>query len=493
MDRIGGRSRLQQVAGASARGSQAGLASPDAGPAGAGAGAAAADAARPAAPGRLAEPGRERQRALRNAVAAAGLMSLADQRAAVSARPLAKQMEKLVKASLHVGHLDTDVSDRLQTNAGVLADKGINTPEKLRSFLKSAWRHDAALAVGLLGFTGNAGYAVGMELASEKLVAMLPAQILKNPSFLGLLVGLGVGALDVAISVVGKAAFGPLVYNGADGMSKLPGSIPVPSSAERALSAVAEATAANFLKNAPRLVAPAVQAGVEALLEGRPKPSIHALTADRIDIALDGGLGFVSSAALQFNNLAGKTPGYDARLLLREDLGAVIDKTRSGVAASAIQVAGSVGAALAQPTVPLAVVATIGVFISQLFAANASIATGGPSPDQLPPGDADLVTTTYKRMSSVATMALMTAAIEFGAPIVGAAAAAGGKTLANATGHAAAGLARVASATAVRSSAYMSAAAGSLPNIGLPNIGAWMHAILGNGAPAEDPGRSLPV
>jgi hypothetical protein len=391
----------------------------------------------------------------------------------LSDRVVAGQLQGVVMASLGVRELSPDVEARLVENAGVLRGKGFDTAEKVEGLLKSAWRHDSILAVGALGLTGSAGYAIGMELASEKLVAKLPGHILRNPSAMGMVVGLGVGVLDVAISVMGQATVKPLIYNGAEGNALLPPSIEVPRGAEAIMDSIKLATSANFLKNLPRLPAPGLQAFAERHLHGVQDGSILRRTADRIDVGLDAGLGIAASAAVQFKNLTGAT-GYDARMLLRSDLGGVIDKMQGSYKDSLANVARSVGSALTQPAVPLAVVATVGVFISELFAANAMIDSAGHaaagSHGALPADRADWSVMTGKRASSVALMALMTATIEFGAPIV----AAGADRLSGAaTGAAKAAAGKVSDAT-MSAIAFVGESAGRLPN-----IGAWVTQRLG--------------
>lgn len=393
---------------------------------------------------------------------------------------IANRLHHLVVASFgSMDRVPADIEGRLLENAGVLRAKGYDTPEKVQGLLKAAWRHDAGIAVVGLGLTGNAGYAIGMGLASEKLVAKLPLDILQNPATVGMLVGLGVGGLDVAISVLGKAAMKPLLYNGAEGNAHLPPSVKVPSSAEAIMDSMKLATSANFLKNAPRMAAPALQSLIEHQLDGVQNSSINRLTADRVDTALDGGLGFAASAYVQFRNLTGAT-GYDARMLLRDDLGAVIDKMQRSYTDSAIDAAKGVGSALLQPAVPLAVVATIGVFISELFAANSAFDSVGHRPGgshgHLPDDRADWGVMTGKRASSVALMALMTATIEIGAPIVGAAAQAATEATVNAAGKAKDKITGAASSAA----SFISGAAGHAPN-----IGAWVAQRLGLQAQAS--------
>jgi len=386
---------------------------------------------------------------------------------------MASQLQGTVMASLGVQELSRDVEARLVENAGVLREKGFDTREKVAGLLKTAWRHDAVLAVGVMGLTGNAGYAIGLEVASEKLEAKLPPHILRNPSLVGMLVGLGVGGLDVVISVMGKATVKPLLYNGVEGNANLPPSIEVPRGAEAIMNSMKLATSANFLKNMWRIPAPGVQAFAERHLHGVQDGSILRLTADRIDVGIDAGLGIAASAAVQFKNLTGTT-GYDARMLLRSDLGEVIDKMQSSYRDSLVNVARSVGLALMQPAVPLAVTATVGLFISELFAANSMIDTAGHaeagSHGALPSDRADWSVMTGKRASSVALMALMTATIEIGAPIV----AAGADRLSGATKDAAKAAASKVNHAAMNAIAFVGESAGRLPD-----IGAWVKQRLG--------------
>jgi hypothetical protein len=379
---------------------------------------------------------------------------------------MASRLGQMLGTSLGtIDRTSPDIESRLVENAGLLRARGFDTPEKVQALLKAAWRHDAGIAVAGMGLTGNAGYAIGMELASEKLVAMLPPHILRNPPMLGMVVGLGVGALDVAISVMGQATMKPLLYNGTDGNAHLPASVKVPSGAEAIMNSMKLATSANFLKNLPRVGAPAIQSFFEQRLQGVSNGSIQRLTADRVDVALDAGLGFAASAAVQFKNLTGAT-GYDARMLLRDDLGDVIDKMQRSTKDSLVDVAKSVGNAMMHPAVPLAVNATIGLFICELFAANSMIDSAGHSAagshGHLPPDRADWSVMTAKRASSVALMGLMTATIEIGAPIVGAAAQSATEAVVAGAGKA---KHKIADATATAMN-FISATAGHVPDIG---------------------------
>lgn len=335
--------------------------------------------------------------------------------AAAPAEDLRLAMENLVRGHV-TGALRDDVKARLDANATVLAGAGITTPAALNRFMSECWRHDSGLAAGALGLTGNAGYFTGMTLANEKFVAMLPKSILGNAPLLGALVGLGVGALDVLISVAGAAVLKPKLYNGEGG--NLPPSVPRPSDLHTWMKAVGEATGLNLLKNSTRPMAPPLQALYEKSQGHLPAGSIDRLWSDRIDVSLlDGGLGFASAAIKEVLKLGHGAP-YDLRLLLRDDLQGVVDKKNGTVQDSAGAMARRAAGALAAP-VPVAVVGVIGAFISALFAANTTIDQYGHSQvDPVPADRADPGIMAIKRTSSVVMMGAMTAAIELGAPLV---------------------------------------------------------------------------
>lgn len=343
-------------------------------------------------------------------------------RRAFAAATVQGVMLQVVSARLGPGPLAEDVTQRMITNAQVLRRANITTGQAVRDFVSDCYRHDALLATTGLGLTGNAGYFVGMTAANEKLAALLPQSILTNPPALGAVLGLGVGALDVLISVAGGAALEPKLYNGTDG-AQLPPSVPQPSALHVWVKNVARATGLNVLKNLTRPIAPLVQGAVEGALGHAPPGTIDRIWSDRIDASvLDGGLGFMSTAAKELLKLGDGVP-YDLRLLLRADLDAVIGKVQGNDPPGAV--AGRVGRALASPAVPLAVVATIGAFISALISANTAIDEHGHARlDPLPPDRADMGITVAKRVSGVLAMGLMTAAIEIGAPLVGKGAAA---------------------------------------------------------------------
>jgi hypothetical protein len=264
---------------------------------------------------------------------------------------------------------------------------------------------------------------------------------------------------------MGGATMKPLIYNGTEGNAHLPGSVKVPGGGDAIMASMKLATSANFLKNSPRIAAPAIQALVENRLDGVTNGSITRLTADRVDVGIDAGMGFVASSYVQFQKLTGAT-GYDARMLLRDDLGAVIDKMERSYMDSAIDAAKGAGAALMSPAVPLAVTMTIGLFISELFAANSAIDSAGHSPHgshaQLDANHADWSVMTAKRASSVALMALMTAAIEIGAPIVGGVAQAATEATVDAAGKAKAKV----TGAATSAMSFISTTAGRMPDIG---------------------------
>lgn len=308
-----------------------------------------------------------------------------------------------------------DVVARLERNTEVLFTKGIDTPKKLHDFLSQAWRHDATLSFIGMGFADGAGYMAAMTAANEKLVAMLPLALLKNPSLLGLAVGVGVGAVDVFTSVVGGAIIKPGIYNDYGGNARLPASLRPDPHAEIVKNAGVSA-GLNVAKNLPRTVEPYIQAAIE----GRGDHSVNRAWADRIDATfIDGFGGMLAAGAKNVMKLSQTVP-YDARMLLRDDLPEVIDKTQASwgdrikaMGPSALQGAKS----LVTSPVPVAVVATVGLFASELFAANASIDLAG-SPAELPPDRADAGMLAGKRASSVMLFGLMSGLIEIGAPYV---------------------------------------------------------------------------
>ncbi|GKT26155.1 hypothetical protein AVHM3334_20215 [Acidovorax sp. SUPP3334] len=308
-----------------------------------------------------------------------------------------------------------DVAARLARNTAVLLQKGIDTPEKLQTFLSQAWRHDAILSFAGMGLADGGGYFAGMTAANEKLVAMLPLALLKNPSLLGLALGVGVGAVDVFASVVGGAIVKPKIYNDYGGNLQLPPSLRAEPAAELLKNAGISA-GVNVAKNLPRIAEPFIQAAVE----GRGDHSVDRLWADRIDASfIDGGLGMVAAGAKNVMKLSQTVP-YDARMLLREDLPEVIDKTRAswGDSFKAIGPAALQGAkSLVTSPVPVAVVATVGLFVSELFAANANIDLTG-SPASLAPDRADAHMLAQKRASSVMLFGVMSGLIEIGVPYV---------------------------------------------------------------------------
>jgi hypothetical protein len=149
-----------------------------------------------------------------------------------------------------------DVQDRLRTNADALALAGIGTPAQLKRFTKECHHHDLRCAAFGLGFTNNVGYAVGMTAANEKLVSLLPASILSNPPLTGLIVGLGVGGLDVLCNVVGGKIANDRMFNGKDGNRKLPPSMPDHSQTVLGfLKSISRAALLNVAKNATRVAA----------------------------------------------------------------------------------------------------------------------------------------------------------------------------------------------------------------------------------------------
>ncbi len=291
------------------------------------------------------------------------------------------------------------------------APQGAPVPAQLQRFIKECHHHDLRCAAFGLGFTHNVGYAVGMTAANEKLVSLLPPSILSNPPLTGLIVGLGVGGLDVLCNVVGGKIANDQMINGRAGNSRLPPSVPDHSQTVLGfLKSLSRATLLNVAKNATRLAAPRAVASRNGGLAER-------VWADRIDATfLDGGLGFVSNAADAVMAL-NDGQAYPVRLLLREDLDDVLDKKNAGMGEAARQGLrsarqGAMGL-VASPT-PLIVTATIGAFVSALFAANATIDIAGTAAAEarrgraIPKDLADPAMLLAKRASSTAFFGVMT-------------------------------------------------------------------------------------
>lgn len=307
-----------------------------------------------------------------------------------------------------------DVQDRLRTNADALALAGIRTPAQLQRFTKECQHHDLRCAAFGLGFTNNVGYAVGMTAANETLVSLLPASTLGHPPLTGLIFRLGVGSLDVLCNVVGGKIANDQMFNGSDGNRKLPPSVPDHSQTVLGLlKSLSRAALLNVAKNATRLAEPHALASRNDGLAGL-------VWANRIDATfLDGGLGFVSNAADAMMALNDGQP-YAARLLLREDLDAVIDKKNASAGQAArrgLRSAGDGALNLVTSPTPLIVTATIGAFVSSLFAANNAIdlsltaAAEARRGSAIPKGLADPSMLVAKRASSTAFFGAMTATL----------------------------------------------------------------------------------
>ncbi len=332
------------------------------------------------------------------------------------ALPVLRSARDRVRALLEPAQAcDAAVVRRLRRNAQVLLGKGIDTPEKLQRFLADAWRHDALLGFAGLGFSNGAGYMAGITAANEKLLSLLPADLLRHPARLGFLAGLGVGALDVLVKVVGNAVIAPRLYNGPSGLERLPGVLRPDVHAER-IRNVGLSVGFSVAKNLPRVAEPVVQAAIE----GRGDHSVNRAWADRIDASLlDGFGGMLAAGARSVHSLSQSVP-YDARMLLRSDLGEVIERMRRPWRESLQEIgpAALEGAkSLVTSPVPVAVVATVGCFIAELFAAGEAIDRAG-TPAGMPADRADAGMLSAKRASSVLLMGLMSGTIELGVPYV---------------------------------------------------------------------------
>ncbi len=266
------------------------------------------------------------------------------------------------------GHRPPDVMTRMLANAEVLHNAGFDTPEKCDAFAKNCWTHDATLAGLGLGVASNLGYELGMTSAAEVWAGLLPKEVLSNPNAFGTVVGLAVGGLDVAIGVVGGAASGSRILNGRCD-DKMPPSIEAPSAMKTFTKDVLTSTLLNYAKNSVRVLAPPIQNAIE----GRGG-FINRDVSDRTDVQIDGGGGFISNGIDKVLKL---NPGtYTQRLVLRDDLKDVIDKTNDSWGKATLDVVSGAarGAkALVTSPVPVAIALTIGGFINTLFASNSAI------------------------------------------------------------------------------------------------------------------------
>jgi hypothetical protein len=320
-----------------------------------------------------------------------------------------------------------DVVQRLQANANVLVRMGIDTPEKLQGFLTHCYRHDACIAAGALGLAGSLGYFAGITGSVEAALPALSPHFAQNPALLGLIVGMGTGALDAYIGALGSGMGERRIYNGTAGNGKLPRSVKDPArSAEGLLSNITRSVALNVAKNAPRVLVPFLLAADELRRAGASDGTVPRRLADRIDlIGLDGFGGLFSVGAGKALKLGQGVP-YDARMLLRSDLERVVDKTRQSWQQAAADVAGGVGDGVRvafTSTVPVAVTVTIGLFVTNMLTGNAQIdsslselasaARGQP----IPADRADMVMLALKRLHSTAVAAALTGAVEVVVPL----------------------------------------------------------------------------
>ena len=349
------------------------------------------------------------------------------------------------------GPLAPDVSVRLNENAATLVQAGIDSPERLQTWVWACQGHDRRLAVIGLGFAKNVGYAVGMTAANEWAVPRLPERILSNPSALGGLVGLGVGGLDVLLNVLGTGALEPHFYRG--GLASLPPSITASGNPYKTiLQDLGWAAGLNVLKNSLRIAEPWMQSAIE----GHPDHHINRKWADRIDLSLlDGGLGFISGGANEFRKL--RSHGgidYAQRLLLQDptDLRRAVERSQGRSSVGLTEIVKNAARPFASPVVPLAIVASVALFLSILFARNDSIDVNGHAVTDLPPDTADPTVFTAKRASSVELMGLMTGFIELAAPAAAIAGEWAWESMKNAAGR-------------------------------LPDIGAWMGRMMGGNEP----------
>lgn len=319
------------------------------------------------------------------------------------------------------GNRPRDCVLRLHANATLLYDRGLTTPAEVEAWMNSAWRHDTMMAAAQ-GVIGNTGYAIGMGTATEAWAGKLPDRILSDPSLFGLVVGLAVGAMDVSLSVIGGRAIEARMLNANCPAARMPLSFTTMPPLTQFIRDTMTGAAVNMAKNSSRLLVPVIQNRIQ----GDPHGRIDRIPSDRIDVALDAGGGILAGVALNVTKFAGQT--YQARMALRDDLGDVFRKSQDswGTAATTAVAGASRGVlSLLDPRkpVPAALVGTVGVFISNLFAANSSIdktdnaAHAAAGNFTIADDKTHYLTATHKRVSSMTQMGLMTATI----PLVAAA------------------------------------------------------------------------
>jgi len=253
------------------------------------------------------------------------------------------------------GHRPSDIDGRLMQNACHLHEAGIDTPEKVKDFLRHCWQHDAALAMSAGSIASNIGYEVGMTAGAYGYVDQLPKEVLRNPPLLGIVLGLAVGVTDVLCNVIGSGAIQARTYNPRCSMEDLPPSYPPIDTSKRFIDDLLRATTANVIKNSARILSPAVQYGVERALDTAPSQMglINTSIHNQLDLQIDGGGGFISNAYAEFKKLD-PGPLYTERLLLRGNLDSIIAKSRDSWASASLSAAkGALGGLKSTVTSPV--------------------------------------------------------------------------------------------------------------------------------------------
>jgi hypothetical protein len=157
---------------------------------------------------------------------------------------------------------------------------------------------------------GGGGYLWGMTQWNEQLIAKLHKAIVGNLNEFGLIVGLSVGGLDVAVGLIGKAIGAALFHVGSDGDLPQTFQDRINPYKDRRDDMV-RASMANAVKNSPRVLAVVIQSLAEnhALLG-----PVTRAWQDRVDISdIDGGMGLGSTSWVARNKMERR---YKQRLLI---------------------------------------------------------------------------------------------------------------------------------------------------------------------------------
>lgn len=280
------------------------------------------------------------------------------------------------KGSGSPGNRQEDVKAALLFTAKALYKGGLTTPKAVKDWVISCRAHDNRLILTAGTLAGNAGYHAGMTAAagvSENdpgWVSKLPKTILENSGALGALVGVVVGGLDVIFNVVGGTVVQKRLINEVC-WDKLPLSLQKnkPSDIGQAIQNAMQAAALNIFKNGIRMIVP----GAMLTATNSAVGLINKNTADSIDVQVDGIGGYFSNAA---NNALNNGWGeYATRLLTRNDIEAVIKKSKETFVDALKQFPGNVAAGFANlaSAAPVVMTGVITGYVAALFASNASL------------------------------------------------------------------------------------------------------------------------